>query len=285
MAIEISKKEDIKREKAYSSVSYSFKISVVVLLFILTLLRLALLIYFPKTGIVSDKVFLFIVLFIVSYLWTQELVDFHSLLTVNKDLQETQEHLKEAEINAIASLIKAEEARDLYTRGHSERVTNISLAIAEEMNLSSESKKIISRAGLLHDIGKIGIGDDILHKKEKLTDVDWQIIKSHPENAVKILLPLKFLSAEREVILSHHERYDGKGYPQGLKGENICLEALILAVADAFDAMNSKRPYREPLTKDAIMGQLVKCRGNQHSMDVIDAFLVLLKKRPQLWRR
>jgi len=272
-------------EKNYGRVSHGFKITIVVLLFILTLLRLTLLSYFPSTEIISDKVFLFIVLFIVSYLWIQELIDFYRLLAVNKDLQQAHEQLKQAEIDTIASLIKAEEAKDLYTRGHSERVTEISLVIAQEMHLDSESKSTIARAGILHDIGKIGISDDILNKKEKLTDAEWQVIKGHPENAIKILSPLKFLSSEREIILSHHERYDGKGYPRGLKGENIGLEAMIMAVADAFDAMNSKRAYREPLSRDAINEELIRGRDSQHSAQVIDTFLILLKKRPQLWER
>lgn len=269
----------------HGRVTYSFKITIVILLFFLTLLRLILLLGFPATEIVSDKVFLFIVLLILSYLWIQELIDFYRLLAVNKDLQEAQEQLKQAEIDTIASLIKTEEAKDVYTRGHSEKVTEISLAIAEEMHLDAESKKTLARAGILHDIGKIGISNDILNKKEKLTDSEWQVIKEHPENAIKILTPLRFLSAEREIILSHHERYDGKGYPRGLKGEDICLEAMILAVADAFDAMNSQRPYRKPLIRDAIIEELIQGRDSQHSAQVTDTLLILLNKRPQFWER
>lgn len=269
----------------HGRVTYSFKITVVILLFLLTLLRLILLLGFPATEIVADKVFLFIVLLILSYLWIQELIDFYNLLAVNKDLQEAQEQLKQAEVDTIASLIKTEEAKDVYTRGHSEKVTEMSLAIAEEMHLDGESKKTLARAAILHDIGKIGISNDILNKKEKLTDSEWQVIKEHPENAIRILTPLRFLSAEREIILSHHERYDGKGYPRGLKGEDICLEAMILAVADAFDAMNSERPYRKPLIRDAIIEELIHGRDSQHSAQVTDTLLILLKKRSQLWER
>src|SRR3989338_4298937 len=120
----------------YKRVSHSFKIAVVILLFILTAIRLALVFYFPATDIISDKVFLSVVLFIVFYLWIQEFLDFHQLMVMNRDLQEAHEQLKAAEIDTIASLIKTEEAKDVYTSGHSERVTRIALALAEEMNLN-----------------------------------------------------------------------------------------------------------------------------------------------------
>jgi len=281
----MQKRYGVNSGKKYGGTSHDFKIATVILLFSLSVLRLVLLLCFPSNTIISDRIFLFVVLFVVSYLWIQELIDFHKLLEVNKNLQETQEQLKQAEIDSIASLISAEEAKDVYTKGHSEKVTTISLAIAQELNLSSESKNIIGRAGILHDIGKIGISDEILNKKEKLTDAEWEVIKGHPENAIKILLPLKFLSSEREAIISHHERYDGKGYPRGLKGEDICIEARILAVADSFDAMNSKRSYREPLSRDAIIEELIKGRGTQYSSEAVDALFALLKKNPQLWER
>lgn len=274
-----------QNRKKYGSVSYDFKIATVILLFMLTLLRLALLSYFPSTEIISDKNFLFIVLFIVSYLWIQELIHYYRLVAINQELEESHGQLKEAEIDTIATLIKTEEAKDLYTKGHSERVTEISLTIAEEMHLDSESRRTIARAGILHDLGKIGISDTVLNKKDPLNSAEWRIIQAHPENAVKILSPLKFLATEREVILSHHERYDGKGYPRGLKGGDICLEALILAVADAFDAMNSKRSYRAPLVKDAVIKELIQGKGTQHSADAVDTLLSLLKKKPQLWER
>lgn len=271
--------------KDYKSRTYNFKIAVVILLFVLTLFRLAFVFWFPSTEIVSDKIFLFAVLVIVIYLWMQELADFHKLVRINKDLEEAHEQLKEAEIDTIASLVKAVEAKDQYTSGHSERVTKIALAIAEAMDANEEMENVIARAGILHDIGKISISDTILNKKEPLTDAEWAVIKEHSENSFKILQPLKFLSVERNIILQHHERYDGGGYPKSRKDGEICLEALILAVADAFDAMNSKRSYRESLSKDAIIDELTKGRGKHHSPEVVDAFLALLKKKPQLWEK
>lgn len=274
-----------KISKDYNSISQGFKIAVVLLLFFITLIRLALVFYFPSFDIISDKIFLSVLLFILFYLWIQEVVDFYRLVVIHKDLREAHEQLKEAEVDTVAALAKAEEAKDIYTRGHSERVTEISLAIADQMNLGDEAKKILSRAGILHDIGKIGISDLILWKKEKLTDEEWEIIKTHSQDGVKILEPLKFLAKERKIILEHHERYDGKGYPAGLKGNEVSREAYILSVADSFDAMNSERPYRKALSKDAIIAELNKARGTQHSPEVIDAFFALLEKRPELWEK
>ena len=274
----------IKSSSKLRSISRNFKITTVILLFVLTAIRLALYFSFPKAEIISDKVFLFIVFFIVTYLWIQEVRDYYYLLALNKNLEEMHEQLERSEVETIASLIKTEEAKDLSTSGHSERVTKISLAIAEEMQLSDEVKKSISRAGILHDIGKINISDAILFKEEELTDAEWEIIRSHPEEAARILEPLKFLSKERDIILDHHERYDGKGYPRGLKGDEISIEAAILAVADTFDAMNFVRPYRDALGEKEIIVELAASRGKQHSPKVVDVFLELLEKRPELWK-
>lgn len=277
--------KDNNKDRKYSSVSHGFKVAMVVLLFSITFAKIILLLYFPDAEIIPDMALLITMLAIVSYLWVQELRDYHHLLRLNKELIITQEQLKEAEINTIAALIKAEEEKDLYTRGHSERVTNIALGIAGELEFSDEERRMISRAGILHDIGKIGISDAILCKKEKLTDEEWGAIKKHPQKAVDILRPLKFLSSESDIILSHHERYDGKGYPRGHKGPDIHKAALILAVADAFDAMNSRRHYRDPLTRDAIIAELNRARGTQHDPEIIDAFLSLLKKKPEFWEK
>ncbi|RKY30407.1 MAG: hypothetical protein DRP74_07095 [Candidatus Omnitrophota bacterium] len=275
----------IKESRRYQSISRSFKVTVVTLLFALTVIRLSLVVYFPGLEIIPDKFFLLVILLILFYLWVQELIDFHNILEMHKDLSLVHEELKNAQIDTIAALIKTVEEKDFYTHGHSERVTKIALKIAEEMNLSEEAKSIINKAGILHDIGKIGISDAILNKKEKLTPEEWEEIKRHPANAVAILQPLKFLSSEREIILQHHERFDGKGYPRGLKGGEICLEANIIAVADTFDAMYSKRAYRDSLTKETILQELQKSRGTQHSPMVIDVFLPMLEKDPELWAK
>lgn len=279
----MDKESNAKQNGRRGLVSYSFKITVVILFFIFTFLRLMQIQYFTYAEIVSDRVFLFIALSMMLYLWIQDRKDYHYLVRINKDLGESQERLKQAEVDVIASLVKIEEIKDQYTKGHSERVTKLALAIAQEMNLSQDSIRIIARAGVLHDIGKIGIRDDILHKVGKLTDEEWEIIKNHSEIGYNVLAPFKFLDGERQAILSHHERLDGKGYPKALKADEICLEAKILAVADAFDAMNSKRPYRDPLSHDTILQELIKGKDKQHSAQIVDAFLTLLKKNPSFW--
>lgn len=278
-----------KTTNKFSSVSHNFKIAMVMLIFFLALFRLIDIYYFPAfdpaIDILSDEILIIVVLFIIIYLWIQEVRDYHKLLKLNRDLIFANEQLKQGEIDSIASLIKAEEAKDPYTYGHSERVTKISLAIADAMGLDDETRGSILRAGVLHDIGKIGIKDAVLLKKEKLTDEEWEIIKSHSQKGADILRPLRFLANEIDIIVHHHERYDGKGYPDGLKGKEIPLGALILAVADAFDAMNSERPYRKPLSQDEIMSELKKSSGGQHSPEIVDVFIGLLKKNPQLWAR
>ena len=271
--------------KNYRNVSHGFKLAVVVLLFFIILTRLVSVLYFPKWEIISDKIALFIILFIAAYLWLQELRDYYFLLALYKGLQRAYEQLKQAEIDTIESLIKTEEERDVDTKGHSERVAKISVAIADAMGLTKEAKNTLFRAGILHDIGKIGVNDAILNKVEKLTDVEWEVIKTHPRKALEILEPLKFLARERSIILSHHEHYDGKGYPEGLRGEEICLAAMIMAVADAFDAMNSRRAYREALPREKIMSELKNARDTQLSAKIVDVFLVLLEKRPDFWEK
>jgi len=278
-------KNNKRQEQKYHSVSHGFKIAMVAILFFLVLTRLGLLLYLPKEDVLPDEILLAVFLFIVLYLWFRERKDYHNLLALTRDLDTAYSALKQAHINVITALIKAEEEKDSYTKGHSERVKKISLIIAEEMHLDEKSKKVIARSGILHDIGKIGIADAILNKKGKLTDAEWEIIKSHPAKAIHILGPLKFLAAEKKAILDHHERYDGKGYPSGHRGKEICHEALILAVADAFDAMNSKRAYRDPLSRKSIIAILRQCRDTQHSAEVVDTFLSLLEKRPELWEK
>lgn len=268
----------------YETSSYRIKIIVVALLSIFTVIRLLMLLYFPSYGI-SDKVFFLTIMCVMFYLWNQELLDFKEIAQMHKELLRIHEELQEAEVATMAVLIKTEEAKDVYTRGHSEIVKKVSLAIAQEMKLDEETMKVIARAAILHDIGKIELSENLLNKKEPITDSERELFKKHPDNAIKILEPLKFLLKEKDVILQHHEHYDGKGYPKGLKGEEICLEAKIIAVADAFDAMNSKRAYRQALSINAITAELQKCRGTQFSSEVVDIFLALLEKNPQLWER
>ncbi len=278
-----------KPTRRFDSVSHNFKIAMVALIFFLAIFRLADILYLPvfnpDIDLIPDTVPLGVVVFIVIYLWIQEIMDYSRLLKLNESLEAAHEELKQAEIDTIAALIKAEEEKDLYTSGHSERVTMLSHAIADEMNLDDEFTRSLLRAGVLHDIGKIGISDAILLKKEKLLDSEWDVIKCHPQKGVEILKPLKFLTAESKIILHHHERYDGSGYPSGLKKDEIPLGAQILAVADTFDAMNSERAYRKTLSREDIISELNKSRSTQHSAEIIDVFLKVLEINPLLWNR
>jgi len=155
--------------------------------------------------------------------------------------------LQEVHLDAIRALITAIEAKDPYTRGHSEQVTRYTLAIAEKLNLSKAEKELLKTAGLLHDIGKICINEEILLKRGKLNSEEWEAIKAHPGVGARILASGTALRKAIPLILYHHEHYDGGGYPVGLKGDSIPLGSRILAVADAFEAMIADRPYREAL--------------------------------------
>ena len=274
-----------KERRRNPFISNTFKLWLVAIIFILTFFHLYSLYRYPQSDIVSNEILLGIVLVLVGYLWIQELRDRYRLQKINQALIETQRQLEHAEMGTIATLVLTEEAKDPYVRGHSKRVTRAAVEIAQELGLSEENCKIIERAGILHDIGKIGISDVILHKPDKLDEEEWTVIKKHPQRAAEILEPLKFLTKEIEIICHHHERFDGKGYPDGLKTEDIPLGARILAVADTFDAMNSERPYRKPLPEDAITAELKKNSGSQFDPRIVNTFLDLLKKKPSLWER
>ena len=177
----------------------------------------------------------------------------------------------------VRSLIQVLEARDTYTKGHSETVANIAVKIAIRMDLPRDEIKVFKKMALLHDIGKVGICDRILNKATKLTDEEWQKIKEHPVLGESILKPV--LKNERflEVIRNHHERYDGNGYPDALKGEAISIYAAIAGVADAYHAMTSDRSYRKALTKEEAIAELQKNSGTQFNPKVVDILIEILK--------
>jgi len=180
-------------------------------------------------------------------------------------------------LQTIETMANTLEAKDEYTRGHSNRVSEYATLIAKQMNLSEEEVSEIRYAATLHDIGKIGVPDNILNKPTRLTDEEYDIIKSHSTIGYDILHNIDMISYTSDIARHHHERYDGKGYPDGLKGEEISLGARIVAVADSFDAMNSRRIYRNPLDMEIIIREIQKNRGTQFDPDVADVFLELLK--------
>jgi HD-GYP domain-containing protein (c-di-GMP phosphodiesterase class II) len=191
---------------------------------------------------------------------------------------ETYRRLQEVYLNTVSALTEAIDTRDHYTKNHSEHVTKYAICIGKEMGLDDKRMEILNNASKLHDIGKIGVHDYILMKPGKLTNEEWEEIKLHSLKGVKILQPLTFLNGSIDAIRSHHERYDGGGYPDGKKGEDIPLEARIMAVADSFDAMTTERPYRKALSIDEAKEEIIRNKGTQFDPQAVDAFLRCLDK-------
>lgn len=186
--------------------------------------------------------------------------------------------IKKSYINTIKSLAYALEAKDKYTHGHSERVTDIAVKIAMEFNFSDEAIEKIRLAGLLHDIGKIGISEDILNKPGRLDKEEFEQVKTHSEVGEHILSPVIKDKDILDMVIHHHERYDGTGYPDGLVNGQISLNAAILAVADAYDAMTSDRPYRKALSIEKAREELEKYKGKQFDPKVVEALFRILEK-------
>ena len=175
-------------------------------------------------------------------------------------------------LNAIEALAQALEAKDTYTSGHSHRVTEICVEVAKGLKLDPDYLEKIRLSGLLHDIGKIGIKGEILNKPGKLTESEYRHVSTHPGIGVKILQLLIKENDVLEIIKHHHEFYNGKGLPDGLRMEKIPLGARILAVADTFDAMTSTRPYRSALPFEVAYKELERCKGSQFDPEIVDAF-------------
>jgi putative nucleotidyltransferase with HDIG domain len=180
---------------------------------------------------------------------------------------------KQGVLNTIYALAATVDARDHYTYGHSKRVSNIAVAIAEAISLDVEMVSRIRNAALLHDIGKIGIADELLNKSDELTDNDFKPIHSHPTLGVSILKHIDGLTHCLPGIQYHHERYDGNGYPYGLAGNNIPLEARIIAISDAYEAMTTPRPYRSrTMTSDDALEEIRKNSGTQFDPELVKVF-------------
>ena len=193
----------------------------------------------------------------------------------NARLYEEQQKTYLATVQALVSAI---EASDAYTRGHSDRVTRYSVALAHKMGFDLETINRLEQAAILHDIGKIGIDINLLHKKEKLTQADFDVLKLHPSIGVRILEPITFLNPIRNIIEQHHERFDGKGYPNGINGPDILPEARILAVCDTYDAMTSDRPYRNALPMEVAIQEIRDHSGSQFDPQMAAAFVDLAQE-------
>lgn len=189
--------------------------------------------------------------------------------SANSDLYQQQREFFAGVVRALTSAI---DAKDPYTCGHSDRVARVSVRLAEEMGCDRKTVDTIYLSGLLHDVGKIGIDDNVLRKPGKLTEAEYEHIKTHSEIGYKILSDIKQLDEVLPVVLHHHEQWDGKGYPHGLAGEKIPFLARIVAVADSFDAMGSDRPYRQGMADEKLDGIMRDGAGKQWDADVVTAF-------------
>ncbi|MEA1940465.1 MAG: HD-GYP domain-containing protein [Candidatus Caldatribacteriota bacterium] len=187
--------------------------------------------------------------------------------------------MRKVYLDTIRALAAAIDAKDPYTKGHSERVAETSVAIAQELNLSDKDIENIEYTALLHDIGKIGIADNILGKNSNLTNKEFDKIKEHTVMGAKIIEPVDFLKDSSKAIYHHHEKYNGSGYPDGLKEKDIPLLARIIAVADAYDAMNSDRPYRKKLNKDKILRELKEQSGKQFDPEIVKALISVFDRK------
>lgn len=185
--------------------------------------------------------------------------------------------LREGYLSTVHSMISALEVKDPYIKGHSDAVARYAVAIAKRLNISPQGIETIEMAALLHDIGKIGIHEDILNKSGKLDEEDWKEMEKHPEIGLKILNGVNFPWDIRPVIYHHHERYDGKGYPAGIKGKEIPLGARIIAVADSYDSITSERAYRKGLSKKVAIKELERVAGAQLDPEIVGVFVEMLK--------
>jgi putative nucleotidyltransferase with HDIG domain len=198
----------------------------------------------------------------------------------SQELLESNSLLERSAFETIESLNATVDAKDPYTAGHSVRVQRIALAIGEQLGLSAESLDALRYAGLFHDIGKIAVPDSILAKPAALTDDEWELIKRHPAHGAEIVGRLGWLRAAVPLIRHHHERWDGNGYPDRLAGDAIPLEAAVVGLADAWDAMTTDRPYRSALGDEEATLELRRGRGTQFAPAVVDAFFAAVAVRP-----
>ncbi len=210
------------------------------------------------------------------------MVTLASQISISLNNAKLYEDLEASYLSAVRALANSIDAKDAYTMGHSERVAKYSVEIGQKLKLTEEESKNLYIGALLHDIGKIGISEAIINKTDKLTNEEYQQIKTHPSRGALIIEPAKFLKEKVPLIKYHHERYDGKGYPEGLKGEEIPLMARIICCADSFDAMTSKRAYRDTMPLDYAKNEMTRCSGTQFDPEIVKAFLEVLEDEDKI---
>jgi len=199
-------------------------------------------------------------------------------IRMEKNLQEKSKQLEEAIENVIFTMAKMSESKDPYTAGHQQKVSQLATAIARKMGLTEDKIESLKFASLIHDVGKFSIPGEILSKPSKLTETEFALIKEHPKICYDIIKSVDFPWEIASIILQHHERLDGSGYPGGLKDKEILLEAKILAVADVVEAMSSFRPYRPALGTDKALEELSMNKGKLYDPEVVDACIKLFKE-------
>jgi putative nucleotidyltransferase with HDIG domain len=211
------------------------------------------------------------------------------LQKANRDILHMADQLRETYDGTLEALVSALDARDRETKGHSIRVAKYMMEVAFHMGIAPGTDEWVDmqRGGLLHDIGKIGVSDTILHKPGPLTDDEWVDMRRHPKIGHDMIKEISFLSGAARIVLAHHERYDGKGYPTGLKADEIPLGARIFVLADTFDAMTSDRPYRKALSSEVAREEIIRCSGTQFDPRCVQAFLLawdrVVEIRSQDW--
>jgi putative two-component system response regulator len=201
---------------------------------------------------------------------------FRQILTERENLKRAHVDLQKAYDATLEGWANALELRDAETQGHSVRVTQKTLQLARVMGITGSDLDHVRRGSLLHDIGKMGIPDAVLQKPGPLTTEEWVVMKKHPEYAYRLLSPIDYLKAALDIPYCHHERWDGTGYPRGLKGDEIPLSARIFAVVDVFDALSTDRPYRAAFPIDRIVAYLTESTGSHFDPGVLEAFLLII---------
>lgn len=275
---------DDTRDRVSMAISGHFKLTTVVVLLALLVFKALNVWRFPDEEIIPDSVMMAVMIALLIYLWVNELIDRDRLYAMNLKLAAAREKMKQAQINALQTLVTALEVKHPHFRGHGRRVTALAEGIAQRLRLPEDEIERIRTAAQLHDIGIIRVMDDVFDKKDNLSDSQWADIKRHPAVSSEILSSAEFLLHESVIVRGHHERFDGKGYPDALRGEDISMGGRILAVADAFDAMNSSRSYRPlPLSQQFIIRELRANSGLQFDPRVVSALLELLNEKPQVW--